>query len=278
MPSRLIRDDMLDSERVQTLPIEARWLYVSVLLTADDVGLFEVSPFKLGRRAGIDQQKIALLVQLMADADLVRVYEVAGKRYGFIPRYRQRLQIKRTRHPLPSPALLADDPDAVSKINQLAPNPPLDNGESPQLTVAQPPEPEPEPEPEEEIKDLAPTVLVETAGAAPTAYKRPACPTESLVGLYHEHLPYLPRVEILTESRKRHASARWAAVCGESRYSREQGLEWFAWFFAHVAKSRFLTGKVNGRAGNPFRCTFDFLMTPEKFARVVENFYHKEAA
>lgn len=273
MPSRLIRDDMLDSERVQTLPIEARWLYVTILLSADDAGLFEVNAFRLGRRASLEQLKMPVLVQCLADADLIRIYEADGKRYGFIPRYRQRLQIKRAKYPLPSAALMTDDEDALNKIKHLSANPPLPNRESP---LPNRDEPEPEPEPEEEIR--TPTVFVDTAVAAPTRYKRPACPSEALVALYHKHLPSLPAVEILSDGRKRSLAARWGQVCGESKFDRAAGLEWFSWFFARVATSKFLMGQVKGKSGNYFCCTFEFLVTPEKFVRVIEGFYHRENA
>ena len=130
---------------------------------------------------------------------------------------------------------------------------------------------------QEQEKEIAPTVLVNAANAASTTtYKRPACPTEKIVALYHENLPTLARCEILNTTRKSHISARWSEVCGESKYSREQGLEWFSWYFQRVASSKFLMGKANGKNGNPFRCTLDFLMMPEKFARVIEGFYHRE--
>jgi len=147
MPARLIRDDMLDSERLQSQPIEARWLYVAVLLSADDVGLVEASAFKLGRRASLDQQKIPVLLQLLGDVDLLRFYEDSGKRYIFIPRFRQRLQIKRSKCPAPPQALMEGDDDAASKINALGKNPPLYSGGFPKNTVVQRSEPEPEPEP-----------------------------------------------------------------------------------------------------------------------------------
>lgn len=148
MPCRLIRDEMLDSERLQVLPIEARWLFVAIMLTADDVGLLELAPFKLSRRAAIDAATVPMLIQLLSDADLIRVYEHGGRRFAFIPRFRQRLQIKRVKHPLPPAALLADDEDASSKINNLGEKQPLYNREQPLSTAAQPSEPEPEPEPE----------------------------------------------------------------------------------------------------------------------------------
>jgi hypothetical protein len=167
MPSRLIRDDMLESERVHGVPVEARWLYVSLLLGADDVGLLELNAFKIARRAGLDQRMLDKLLPLLVDADLVRAYSAAGKRYLFLPRYGQRLQIKRSKCPLPPLALLDGDEDAIKKIKHLGSEPPcitVDHGNPP-------PEPEPEPEP-----------VVASADAAGRQRARSASPAPDLLG------------------------------------------------------------------------------------------------
>ena len=149
MPSRLIRDEMLESESVLSLPVEARWFYVTILLSADDLGLFEATSFKLARRADIRRESGEALLLMLADADLVRLYEVNGKRFGFIPRFRQRLQIKRLRYPQPPIGLFQDDEDALNKINNLTSNPTVGQRMANSYpTAAQPSEPEPEPEPE----------------------------------------------------------------------------------------------------------------------------------
>jgi hypothetical protein len=148
----MIRDGLLDSEAVLSLPVEARWLYVTILLSGDDVGLFEATPFRLARIADVRREHADRLLAMLVDADLVRLYEVAGKRYGFIPKFRQRLQIKRAKCPLPQLALLAGDEDAINKIKDLGSNPPLDICAPRGKTAIQPPEPEPEPEEEEEKK------------------------------------------------------------------------------------------------------------------------------
>lgn len=119
-----------------------------------------------------------------------------------------------------------------------------------------------------------PTVLV--GKASPT--RPPDCPTGELLSLYHQHLPMLPRVEIVNDGRKRALSARWREVVTDPDISkspdpRAAALDWFAWFFGHVAGSKFLTGRAKD-----WKADFDFLMTPSKFAKVVEGSYHKEAA
>lgn len=119
-----------------------------------------------------------------------------------------------------------------------------------------------------------PTVLV----GKPAAPRPPDCPTEELLRLYHERLPMLPRVEVVNDSRRRALSARWREVVTDPEIRRspspkDAALDWFDWYFSHAAKSAFLTGRKSD-----WRANFDFLMTPSKFAKVVEGNYHKEHA
>ena len=172
MPNRLIREGMLESEAVLSLPVDARWLYLTILLSADDVGLFEATEFRLARKADVRRELAGKLLALLADVDLVRLYSVGAKTFGFLPKFRQRIQIKRIKHPMPPAALYADDQDAINKFNDLA----RKTTDGKQLRnrsadVGKPSEPEPEPEPKEE-KNIAPSVLFPTTpvgdGSAPT--------------------------------------------------------------------------------------------------------------
>lgn len=259
---------MLDSERVQTLPIEARWLYVSILLMADDVGLFEVNAFQLGRRAALDQVLVPKLILSLIDADLIRTYSVAGKTYGFIPRYGQRIQIKRARHPLPPASIAADDLVTVNKINDLAANPPC-------ITVTHRETPS-EPEPEEE-QEKEPTVLV--VCKADNAYRVPDCPYESLTSSYHEHCPTMPRLRVMTNMRQKHMRARWVEVASTDKLDQRGALDWFVWFFKRASASPFLSGRVTrGKDSRVWKADFEWLMTAGNFAKVIEGRYHEEAA
>lgn len=88
----------------------------------------------------------------------------------------------------------------------------------------------------------------------------------------------LPRVMVVSDSRKRAIAGRWREVLSDHDIRkapdpRAAALEWWEWFFGYVASSRFLTG-----ADKDWRADIDFLMNPQKFARVVEGAYHKEHA
>jgi hypothetical protein len=121
------------------------------------------------------------------------------------------------------------------------------------------------------------TVLGDRAKAVP--YKVPPCPYPELVQAYAELLPSLPQVAVLSDVRKSHLRERWREVCAAERFTSEQGIDWFRWYFGHAAKSPFLigNGKPN-RDGRVWRADFDWLLTPAKFARVVEGRYHGKAA
>lgn len=135
------------------------------------------------------------------------------------------------------------------------------------------------------IKDskdnLVPTVLVDAERqpdqladqdqSKPVRQKSsvPACPHQAIVDLFHKALPELPAVAILNDSRKRTLQARWR----ESDVHRD--LEFWAEYFCSVKASAFLMGNVPGRnGGKPFRATFDWLIAPSNFVKVVEGNYH----
>jgi phage replication O-like protein O len=96
-----------------------------------------------------------------------------------------------------------------------------------------------------------------------------ACPYQQIVNLYHLALPELPAVAILSAGRKKTLQARWR----ESEVHRD--LSFWADYFATVKASRFLMGKVPGKNGDdPFRASFDWLIAPRNFVKVVEGNYN----
>jgi hypothetical protein len=150
MPNRLIRDGLLESEAVLSLTIEARWLYIAICLTADDMGLFEATEFRLARRADLKKEHIQRLLSMLNDVDLIRLYSDGKKTFGIIPKFRQRLQIKRIKYPIPPESLYIDDEDAVEKFNKLkllaSKTTDTQQLDSSYVSDAQQSEPEPEPE------------------------------------------------------------------------------------------------------------------------------------
>ncbi|CAK0070715.1 Uncharacterised protein [Burkholderia pseudomallei] len=110
------------------------------------------------------------------------------------------------------------------------------------------------------------------------------CPVERIVAAYHHHMPDNPRVKVLNDKRKRAIAARWREAskldCKPFGYSTvEAGLNAWRAFFTVCAQSEFLTGKARAQPGKPpFIADIDFLMSPEAFAKCLENKYHRDAA
>lgn len=122
MPNRVIREGLLDSQRYWSVSIDARQLFVHIMLLADDFGCVSLAPVFLRRRCFAvppsDRKLSALLAQLKS-ADLIRPYERNGAKYAFIPRYGQRLKRETLRHPKPPDSLFADDDEAREKFKRI---------------------------------------------------------------------------------------------------------------------------------------------------------------
>lgn len=267
----------MESEAVLSLPVEGRWLFVIILLSADDVGLFEATEFKLARRADVNREMASKLMQLLADADLIRLYVVDKKRYGIIPKFRQRVQIKSTKHPLPPRELFSDDSDALNKINDLALKTTVGAPVGSSSTSdAQPSEAEAEVEAKRKISESSTPRRRRKAGDRPVA-----CPYDAITSLYHEVLPELPGVTVLKPGGKRHKAIRglWDWVLsskrkdGERRATTEQeGLAWMRDYFTRARDSDWIMGRTPRGAGHEnWEADIDYLCSEAGMKRVIER-------
>jgi len=80
---------------------------------------------------------------------------------------------------------------------------------------------------------------------------------------------------VLNEARRAALATRWREVCAASAFDRTAGLDWFRWLFVERVKaSAFLMGRTAGsRDGKSWRCSWDWLMRPTNFAKVVDGNY-----
>lgn len=110
-----------------------------------------------------------------------------------------------------------------------------------------------------------------------------ACPIAKIVETYHEQMPHNPRVKLLNEARRKAIRARWFEAanldCDPFGYrTRADGIKAWQQFFAVCAESKFLTGRVQPARGRvPFVATLDFLLSPDGFAKTLENYYHRDS-
>lgn len=106
--------------------------------------------------------------------------------------------------------------------------------------------------------------------------RSPSCPHQKVIDLYHGSLPTCPQVREWNATRQKYLQSRWREKASALSWQHEaDGLDWFKRFFGWVAESDFLTGKADGRNGQPpFVASLEWLMRPSNFAKVVEGKYH----
>jgi uncharacterized protein YdaU (DUF1376 family) len=88
------------------------------------------------------------------------------------------------------------------------------------------------------------------------------CQHQKILDAYHEILPELPQVKILTEKRKTLLKARWRED------EKRQDIEFWNRFFGYVRTSDFLMGKSGG-----FQANFEWLINSTNFVKVIEGNY-----
>ena len=104
------------------------------------------------------------------------------------------------------------------------------------------------------------------ASAAPASPSD--CPHESIVELYHEILPMLPRVKVWNDARRSMLRTRWR----EDRA--RQNLDWWRWYFKLVAASDFLCGRCPpDKNGRTFTADLEWLIKPTNMPKVLEGKY-----
>lgn len=143
MPTRILRDGILTSERVNLLDWEAEVFYRRLLSVGDDFGLFDARPAILRPSLyplKLDQMRETNIQRCLNDcsaAGLVRLYEVKGKQYGVIVNYGQRIRKEsKPRYPVtPEVAELFSDFPQFAELRGDSRRSAADCGEPPPLAA-----------------------------------------------------------------------------------------------------------------------------------------------
>lgn len=117
------------------------------------------------------------------------------------------------------------------------------------------------------------------AKAPSSAAKLPTCPTQSVIDLYHDILPSLPKVRLHTKDRVKAIRKIWDWVLtslkpDQSRRAEtsEQAIAWFRSYFERATENDFLMGRTprSGEHAN-WQCDIDFLLTDRGMKQVIEK-------
>jgi uncharacterized protein YdaU (DUF1376 family) len=107
----------------------------------------------------------------------------------------------------------------------------------------------------------------------------PDCQHKEVIELYHQHLPTLRKVEVWNAARQGYLRQRWREVAAELAAEKKtiggaDVLGWWADFFQHIGKSKFLTGRIQHKDGRAFAADLEWIIKPSNFAKIVEGKYH----
>lgn len=106
-----------------------------------------------------------------------------------------------------------------------------------------------------------------------------ACRPVDVVNLYHEILPELPSVRLMTEARKKAIASFWKFVLTSKRSDgtpratdAESALVWIRAYFERARSNDFLMGRGQKASGHEgWTCSIDFLMSEKGRIQVIEK-------
>jgi hypothetical protein len=105
MPARILREEILNSEKYWSVCDEAKLLFIHLLISVDDTARFSGNNFTLRSRCfsgrGMEANRMEILLSELSDQDLIRLYDVNGERFVFIPKFKQRLRFFNSKYPDP---------------------------------------------------------------------------------------------------------------------------------------------------------------------------------
>jgi hypothetical protein len=306
--ARNLKPGFFSNEDLAECSFPARLCFAGLWTLADREGRLEDRPKRIkGELFRFDSIEVEpLLVELEAHGFLVR-YEIDGDRFIQVSMFRKH----QTPHYSEKPSVIKPPPlrlhvgkkfqeSAVHEDTKTPKPVPEDSGSTPRVEPSlrggrNPLNPESRilnPDTGEETTAAAPLVvdaeapddpqqpIPGTGPPKPKPYAVPDCPYAALLEAYHAELPMLPGVTVLNDPRREHMRTRWREVCAQERFDAAAGLEWFRWYFAHAAKSKHLTGhgRPNRETGRVWRATFDWLLMPTNFVKVIDGNYVDERA
>ena len=119
----------------------------------------------------------------------------------------------------------------------------------------------------------------EPNGSVGKADPLPRCDTQSVVDLYHEVLPELPAVRLMSDGRRKAIASLWKFVltCKRSdgaprATNAAEAMNWIRGYFARARENDFLMGRGSKGTGHEsWQCDLDFLLSEKGKKHVIEK-------
>lgn len=255
MPNRILREGILESELVCSLPWAAEVLYRRLISVVDDYGRFPATPKLIRAKCyplqidKVSDSDIGKWLTQVVEAALVRVYPAQdGKRYLQVEKFGQQVR-SRSKYPPPPDVcdqLLADAKQPIANAH-------LDVDVDVDVD-------------EEEQQGASPdgAALIESPPAQ--RLKPDPIPYQAIADAYNRELTRLPKVQTITPKRRTLMRTAWQA---DPRF---RSIGFWADYFAACEADPFRNGTgpyANGHAN--WRPTLDYLLRADVVVGLVER-------
>jgi len=105
------------------------------------------------------------------------------------------------------------------------------------------------------------------------------CPYEAIVSAFHEALPALPKVRLMTAKRQQAMRKVWGWVLSSRKsdgtrraHTAEEALQWLRGYFGRASENDFLMGRTPRSAEHAgWQCDIDFLLSDKGMKQVIEK-------
>lgn len=286
--ARNIKPGFFRNADLVELSMEARLLFVGLWTLADREGRLEDRPKQIKMEIfPADNVDCDALISAIAETGMLVRYDVDGKRYLQVVNFSKHQNPHRDEKASTIPdqsgnCTAYEQPPKKHSANTV--QPPC-NEAADTVAIGLIPDsliPEVNLSANASVHSLPAEDLLEDGNSIKTSPL--TCPSAEIVALYHECMPDNPRCKILNDARKGAIRARWreAAALAHEPFgytTRSEGMAAWKSFFQVCAESDFLTGKATPQPGRPpFLAEIDFIMSPQGFAKCLENKYHRTAA
>lgn len=273
--ARNIKPGFFRNADLVELPFEARLLFIGLWTIADRSGRLEDRPKQIKMELfPADSVDVDALLDELAAIGVVARYSHDGKRYlqvvNFAKHQNPHKDEKASTIPDQDGHLAAPEQDKKKHGASTVQAP--CNNDSDTVAIGLIPD------------SMIPDSLKEANASVGSADRLPRCDTQSVVDLYHEVLPELPRVRLMTDGRRKAISAFWRFVLtskksdGSPRATNaDEAMDWIGGYFTRARDNDFLMGRGHKAPGHEgWQCDFDFLLTEKGKKHVIEK--TKEAA
>jgi hypothetical protein len=248
--------EAVDDEKLRLLAFEDRWHFIA-LLCCKNTGILDTEPNLMRRKVavklGLDLRELGEVSRRLAEVGLID-YDSLQPLHWDERQFKSDTSTKRVKEyrERKQGTVLKDETKVKHECNVS------------ETFLKRPKNTDTDTESDKPSK----TDVLLVASDADDAQKKPDCPHQEIIALYHQILPACHRIVDWTPNRSKALKARW----DENR--KRQNLEYWKGLFEYIAKCPFLVGKVGNK---PFLASLDWICKAENFAKIREGRYEATA-